>query len=137
MPGLSLGRANLGTLQNLKLVSFDADSRVSVDEPFFRVLLGSMIQNIEFDEEFYFSRYPDVKDAVLKGIVESAHSHYLQSGYFEHRLPRRIPVNERWYVATYPDVGKALKAELFKNGQQHFEENGYREGRLPSAGFIL
>ena len=132
-----VGRANLGTLKNLKLVSFEEEGRVSVDEAFFRALLGSMIETIEFDPTYYVTKYADIKKAIRDGVVESAHAHYVQSGYFEGRLPRRIPVNERWYVATYPDVGKALKAELFKNGQQHFEENGYREGRLPSAGFIL
>ena len=137
MQSPQLGRANLGTLKNIKLVSFDQDGLVSVDEPFFRVLLASMVRTIEFDERYYLDKYPDVQGAIDKGLLESAHAHYVQSGYFEDRLPRRIKVDERWYVATYPDVGKALKAELFKNAQQHFEENGYREGRLPSAGFVL
>ena len=137
MSRLPLGRANFGTLKNLKLVSLEEEGRVSIDEPFFRVLLGSMIQTIEFDPAFYLAKYADIGTAIREGVIGSAHAHYVQSGYFEDRLPRRIPVDERWYVAAYPDVGRALKAGLFKNGQQHFEENGFREGRLPSAGFIL
>jgi hypothetical protein len=132
-----VGRTNFGTLKNLNLVAIEEEGRVIVDEPFFRALLASMITTIEFDPNFYTTKYADVKKAVKDGVVPSAHTHYVESGYFEGRLPRRIKVDERWYVATYPDVGKALKAELFKNAQQHFEENGYREGRLPSAGFVL
>jgi hypothetical protein len=79
----------------------------------------------------------DVKDAVAKKQLPNARVHYVLSGYFENRMPRRIAVDERWYVATYRDVGEALKKTHWKTAQEHYEDIGYKEGRLPHPGFSL
>jgi len=40
---------------------------------------------LEFDEQFYLSRYPDVREAVEKGDFASGHEHYLGHGQHEGR----------------------------------------------------
>jgi hypothetical protein len=93
--------------------------------------------NIKFDETWYLSKYPDVKDAVKRGRVASGREHYVQSGYYEHRMPSAIMVNEKWYVEAYPDVAEAIQAGVYKSAQVHFEAAGFQEGRLPYANFQL
>ncbi len=128
---------SFSTLVNLGLVSGFGSGTSAVDEGLFRSLLRPMVESIQFDEHWYLNKYPDVQEAVSKEQVDSAHAHYVISGYFENRLPRRIAVDERWYIATYRDVGAALKKSHWKNGQEHFEDYGFREGRLPYPNFKL
>jgi hypothetical protein len=128
---------SLSTLVNLRLVSGFGSGSTTVEDGLFRSLMAPMIEAINFDERWYICKYPDVREAVATGQVSSAHAHYMLSGYFENRLPRRIAVDERWYVATYRDIGEALKKSHWKNAQEHYEELGYREGRLPHPNFSL
>lgn len=128
---------SLATLVNLDLISDLGSGKASIEEGLLRSLLAPMIESIDFDERWYLEKYPDVKDAIAKGQLESAHAHFVVSGYFENRMPRRIAVDERWYVATYRDIGAALKKAQWKNAQQHYEDFGYREGRLPHPNFSL
>ncbi len=44
-------------------------------------------QPVEFDEEWYLSRYPDVARAVSAGLGRSGLQHYLIHGRKEGRLP--------------------------------------------------
>jgi hypothetical protein len=128
---------SLATLSNLGLLSGIGSGTATVDEGFLRSLMAPMIEAVDFDERWYLGKYADVKDAVATGQVASAHAHYVRSGYFENRMPRRIAVDERWYVATYRDIGEALKKAHWKNAQEHFEDFGFREGRLPHPNFSL
>jgi hypothetical protein len=96
-----------------------------------------ILQKINVDEAWYIQAYPDVRDAIQKGIVPDAKSHYYRFGYFEHRMPYQIVVDEPWYQAQYPDVRAAIVGRHFASGQAHFDLLGFREGRFPYANFRL
>ena len=110
--------------------------KISVD--LFRHLLSVALQSrAVFDEAFYLARYPDVAQAISDGLIHSGAQHYYRAGYFEGRLPAKIPVDERYYVNEQPDIVEGLKSGIIRDVQQHFEDHGFAEGRLPYAGFTL
>ncbi|WP_146287318.1 hypothetical protein [Gemmobacter aquaticus] len=98
----------------------------------FENLLRRLLHAIEIDEEWYRRAYPDVDQAIRDGAVKSARDHFLNSGYFEGRLPSEVKVDEAWYLATYPDIAEAVRAGSVPSARQHFLSFGYAEGRLPS-----
>jgi hypothetical protein len=109
-----------------------------VDEHFVTQLLMPGLQKIQVDEEWYLNYYPDVRDAIERGIVPGAKAHYCQYGYFEHRMPQQILVDEPWYLSEYPDVRDGVvDSKDFDSGQDHFERLGYKEGRYPYRDFHL
>ena len=110
---------------------------VSVERHLFVKLLEESIRQIDFDEEWYISTYHDVADAIKMGDIANARSHYVQFGYYEHRLPYRITADNDWYLDVYPDVREAVTKGLFSSAQLHFMEVGYREGRFPYPNFNL
>jgi 3-phytase/alkaline phosphatase D len=99
--------------------------------------MAKRISNIKFDEAWYLSKYPDVKEAVKRGVVAGGREHYVLSGYYEHRMPCSILVNEKWYLEAYPDVADAIRGGVYKSGQAHFDLAGFREGRMPYPNFQL
>lgn len=94
-------------------------------------LLRRAIVGIEVDEQWYLKRYPDIAEAIDKGLVQSARLHFISDGYFEGRLPFPINVEERYYLAQNAGIAEYVRKGMLENGQQHFDENGYVEGRLP------
>ena len=50
-------------------------------------LLKGFVSTVAVDEEGYRRAYPDVAQAIEAGQVSSAHSHFIESGYFEGRSP--------------------------------------------------
>ena len=97
----------------------------------FTALIRTLLQGIEVDEAWYFSQYPDVAEAVEKGIVSSAKEHFLNDGYFEGRMPFLIKVDEQWYLEQNPGIAEYIETGQLESAQQHFIDNGYREGRKP------
>jgi hypothetical protein len=89
------------------------------------------LQSVDVDETWYRTRYPDVAAAIDEGLFKSAKHHFIDSGYFEGRLPGDMAVEEDWYLSTYPDVSEGVKDRLFSSGGEHFKLYGYDEGRLP------
>jgi hypothetical protein len=94
-------------------------------------MLRRLIADVPVDEAWYLKRYPDIADAIDRGIVNSAKSHFVSDGYFEGRMPFPVNVDERYYLMQNPGVADHVRKGLLKSGQQHFDENGYSEGRLP------
>ena len=129
--------SSLATLKNKGLLVPEDNTHFKVDRNFFISLMAKKLSTIKFDEAWYLSKYPDVKDAVKRGIVPSGREHYVLSGYYEHRMPIAIRVNEKWYREAYPDVSEAIRAGVYKTGQEHFDLAGFGEGRLPFANFQL
>jgi hypothetical protein len=125
------------TLRNQGLLTPENTGHFRVERNFLIALMVKNIASIKFDEAWYLSKYLDVKDAVKRGVVPSGREHYVQSGYYEHRMPCAILVNEKWYLDAYPDVAEAMRAGVYKSGQAHFEMAGFREGRMPYANFQL
>ncbi len=98
----------------------------------FENLLRQLLQAVKVDEEWYRSHYPDVDQAIQDGTMQSAHDHFVTSGYFEGRLPCEIEVNEECYLAAHPDIAEAVKDGKITSARQHFIEFGYAEGRRPA-----
>ncbi len=128
---------SLATLKNHGLLIPEGNTHFRVERNFLIAIMAKRIATIKFDEAWYLSKYPDVRDAVKRGTVQSGREHYVSFGYYEHRMPTSIHVNEKWYLESYPDVAEAIRAGVYKTGQAHFELAGYREGRLPHANFQL
>lgn len=104
---------------------------VSIRYEEFVELIRSILGEVEVDEAWYLSQYPDVLEGIRTGAVQSAKQHFADSGYFEGRLPFQILIDEDWYQREYPDVAESVRQGTVPSGQVHFDTNGYREGRLP------
>ena len=104
---------------------------VSASYAQFTAAIRTLLQGIEVDESWYLTQYPDVAEAIQRGIVISAREHFLNDGYFEGRLPFLIKVDEAWYLEQNPGVAEYIKRGELVSAQQHFNDNGYREGRRP------
>lgn len=117
----------------LKVGTTNGELRVSGSYEDFVNMLRRMIAGVEVDERWYLERYPDIADAIQKGVVSSAQQHFVNDGYFEGRQPFAIHVNERWYLTQNAGVADYVRQGKLESGQQHFDENGYNEGRLPFA----
>jgi hypothetical protein len=94
-------------------------------------MLRRVIAGVEVDEPWYLERYPDIADAIDKGLVQSARLHFVNDGFFEGRSPFPIRVDERYYLSHNAGVAEYVRKGILESGQQHFDENGYAEGRLP------
>jgi hypothetical protein len=124
-----------------KLIKIDRQQGlkyVSIPEDVFRRLLIGAIQNKgAFDERFYLENYPDIVTAIRNRKIRNGLEHYLETGYFENRLPRKLMVDERYYLQENPDVADAIRKGQVKSAQDHFEHAGFSEGRLPYKDFSL
>lgn len=118
---------------SMAIEAVGGELRVSGSYEEFVNLVRRMIAGIEVDEKWYLERYPDIAEAIERGIVVSAQQHFASDGYFEGRQPFPIQVNERWYLTQNTGVADHVRQGQLKSGQQHFDENGYKEGRLPFA----
>jgi len=105
--------------------------RVNVSYEDFVEIMRTMISGVEVDEVWYARAYEDIGSAVKAGKIRSSKQHFIDDGYFEGRLPFRIPVDERWYLAENPDVAESVRKGVVESAQDHFDRDGYREGRLP------
>jgi hypothetical protein len=127
-------------LEKLMKIGLQHESKkyVSIPDDIFRRLLAGAIRNkAVFDEKFYLETYPDIAAAVRSRKLNSGLDHYLETGYFENRLPRKMIVDERYYLQENPDVADAIRKGQVKNAQEHFEHAGFNEGRLPYKDFSL
>jgi hypothetical protein len=111
---------------------------VALPESLFCELLAAAIkQKGEFDERFYLESYPDIAAAVRNRKIASGLDHYLETGYFENRRPKRFIVDEAYYLKENPDVAEGIRRGVVKSAQEHFDNAGFAEGRLPYFGFSL
>jgi hypothetical protein len=124
-----------------KLIKIDRQrdpQYVAIPREVFRSLLAGAIKNKNlFDERFYLETYPDIATAVRAKKVKSGLDHYVETGYFENRLPRRFIVDERYYLQANPDVAEAIKKGRLKSAQDHFNHAGFTEGRVPYKDFSI
>ena len=86
---------------------------------------------IEFDEKWYLSEYKDVAEALRRGQLSSARSHFIDDGFVEGRWAANPRVDEDWYLRAYPDVALAVIEGAFMSGYEHYTTVGISEGRLP------
>jgi hypothetical protein len=122
----------------LKTDHQDEANCVSVPTDLFRRLLAGAIRSKNmFDERFYVEFYPDIAAAIKGRKIKTGLEHYLQAGYYENRLPRKLLVDESFYLQQYPDVADAIRRGKLKSAQDHFNNAGFNEGRLPFKDFSL
>lgn len=81
------------------------------------------------DEDWYLDRYPDVADAVGRGMLGSGADHYLQAGIYEGRMPYRVRLDSADYLETHPDVESSIQEGAFRSALDHFVRAGFAEGR--------
>lgn len=111
----------------------EGEDRVSMSREGFKSLIESLLRTVEFDEDWYLENYPDVRQGLEKGVIESLHRHYLRLGYYEGRLPGLKALDLKEYEELNPDIlrnagdlDESQKREMLRN---HFIEYGYKEGR--------
>jgi len=129
---------NYRNLEKLMKNDRNEANYVSIPKYVLRRLLASALKSKNlFDERFYLETYPDIAPAIRSKKVKSALDHYLDTGYYENRMPRKLIVDERYYLQENPDVAAAIKKGRLKNAQEHFNQGGFMEGRLPFKDFAL
>lgn len=120
-----------------KNIAKDGGKYIVPEGLFEELLRAALYHAVEFDQQYYLEKYPDVAKALKARKISSAHDHYILTGYFESRLPHKIMVDERYYFAENPDVAQAVKDRMVNSAQDHFENTGFAEGRLPFESFRL
>ena len=108
-------------------------SKAAVPLPVLRVILTVAISTLPFDQDFYLSTYPDVRDAFLSGQVAHLKLHFIEEGYLEGRFGSRPDVDEAFYKENYPDVATAISRGDVNSCLDHYMHAGAFEGRFANA----
>jgi hypothetical protein len=119
--------------QRLSVVTVNGQLKVNNTYDEFLDIVRLLLRSVPFDEAWYLTEYPDIAEAVAAGEAKSARHHFIDSGYFEGRLPAPLEVDEAWYLSEYPDVAEGIERGEILSARQHFLEHGYEEGRSASA----
>lgn len=110
---------------------------VQVSKKFLRTLIGELVKSLRFDQQWYAKTYPDVESARLAGDVESLDEHFIESGYFEGRLPAELPFDPQWYRMHYRDIEENSPESDPESMRNHFLAKGYFEGRAGTAEMLI
>ena len=117
-------------LQGLGITPADlAGDSVSVQVSGLRDLLSELARQQPFDPEFYAETNPDLEAARLAGVVRDLHVHFVQTGFFEGRLPSEPPFDAAWYARFYTDLTSCIHPADITALRDHFLNTGIREGR--------
>ncbi len=109
-----------------------AHDQIGIPIRLFNFLLSVAAQSVDFDEDDYLRRNPDVALAVRQGKWTSGKDHYIAVGYFEGRPGGEIPLSPSWYLKNNPDVAMAISNGEWKSAQEHYLKHGIYEWRIPS-----
>jgi len=112
-------------LKHMRAIEFRDGENVSVELSKLKALISVIIEKEPFDENWYLETYPDVGQALKKGTVKSAKLHYVETGYFEGRLPGLGDFDTKKYIQKNPDLARMTDDEALA----HFIYTGYSEGR--------
>lgn len=88
-----------------------------------------------FCEKWYVENYPDVREAIEKGVFKSGYEHYVKYGKNEKNRRPNIGVpkdwNEAYYLLNNPDVNRNVSTGAgYTSGLQHYLLNGWHENRV-------
>jgi hypothetical protein len=119
--------------ERLSIVTVNGQLKINNTYDEFLEIVRLLLRSVPVDETWYLAEYPDVAEAIAAGEIKSAKLHFIDSGYFEGRLPSPLEVDEAWYLAEYPDVAEGIARGELQSAKQHFIDHGYEEGRMPSA----
>ena len=117
-------------IQALGLKS-EIPERFEITREQFLAFLRVMLRGVPFDERYYLSTNPDIRDSIARGEAPSARTHFIDHGYTEGRDPSYVRIDEHWYLATYPDIAEGLELGEIASCQEHFDGHGRDEGRMP------
>ncbi|MGE5655260.1 MAG: calcium-binding protein [Actinomycetota bacterium] len=81
-----------------------------------------------FDESYYLSKYPFVKDAINAGLVKSGLEHFQKYGQKLGLTEVSRYFDENYYLSNSPSVAAAVKSGVFASGLDHFIQSGYEAG---------
>jgi hypothetical protein len=121
MSGLMLSRERLNT-----------GAKMAIPIPLLKSVLSIAIGALPFDERFYLSTYPDIRNALSAGLIDDPRAHFVEEGYFEGRLGALPDFDEAFYKATYPDVAAAIEKGDVGSAVDHYVGVGAAEGRSAS-----
>ena len=85
---------------------------------------------LEFDENFYLAKNPDVAHSVQQGKWQSGFSHYCVRGKKDGRVAAPS-VDEEWYKSCYPVAREEIQAGLVASSRDHYFRIGRARGYLP------
>ena len=93
-------------------------------------------------EKFYALKYPDVKDAVARGVFPSHFAHYMHHGKDKGKKypceeyktyiadpTEYCPEGEKRYAEDYPEVKEAVDSGVFESHFAHYLAHGKGEGK--------
>lgn len=86
---------------------------------------------LDFDEDFYLEKNPDVAESVRRGEWPSGFAHYCVIGKSTGRQAVR-PVDELWYTNTYPQVSIDISRGTAKSPTDHYRRIGRFRGYVAS-----
>lgn len=126
-PGRLLLDALFLTRERLKAKT---GSKAAVPLPVLREIIAAAVAGLPFDEDFYLSQNPDIRDAVAEGKVIDLRAHFIYEGYLEGRFGYKPDLDEEFYKETYPDVAKAVEDGEVASALDHYLRSGAFEGRF-------
>ena len=125
--------AQMAAILRITPEGLDSKRKVAISADLLKELISRCVAHLDFDEKWYLSKYPDVKEAWEKGQIKNLREHFIVSGYFEGRMPCEFPVDEKWYLNKYEDVRSAVASGKVTSAVQHYFKNGQFEFRSPCA----
>lgn len=97
-------------------------------------MAGGLRTSALFDNEFYLSRQPHVRQEIAAGNYGSALEHFIRVGMAE-GYAFSPDFDRHFYLASNPDIGAAISDGGLPSAEWHFVMSGAREGRAPNRFF--
>ncbi|WGM32277.1 glycosyltransferase [Brevundimonas sp. NIBR11] len=87
-----------------------------------------------FDDAFYLSRQPQVRQDLAAGRYSCALEHFIRVG-MNAGYAFSPDFDRHYYLSTNPDLAEALANGAIPSAEWHYVESGAREGRSPNRFF--
>lgn len=123
--------AQLSSILRIRSDILDTKRKVAISADMLKELITRALAGVDFDPDWYLETYPDIREAWEAGKIEDLKSHFINTGYFEGRLPNSRCFDENWYLNAYPDVREAITSGQVKTAFEHYCQNGQLEWRSP------
>jgi hypothetical protein len=116
----------------IDLATVENGSRVEVPASLLKLLIKAVLMNVPFDEEYYREHNSDLDEAWRSGKIVDLRKHFIETGYFEGRMPSDGKVDPGWYLVQYKDVALAIREGRARSAEEHYRTVGEREWRSPN-----
>jgi hypothetical protein len=118
-------------VESLHVVGGRCTLRVLISPIEIQSIIRQLLPAVPFDEQWYVQTYPSVAGAMQSSEGVSAQAEFIETGYFDVRMPFDMRIDEEWYLAHYPELRAGLEQGRWPSAQAHFYSNGYNEARRP------